>query len=104
MTGPRSLDDDDDYADDGRYDSKIFSVNPQERQAAAIAANDRFVAAMNAAIAKRREIVQAGTVVDTSPPVYAKRLRGDPPMSVCGSPSAMCIESAVQQDGAATMK
>ena len=73
MTGPRILDDDDDFADDGRYDPKIFSVNPQARQAAAVKANDAFVAAMNAAIKKGREKVSAGTTIDLTPPIGALR-------------------------------
>lgn len=61
----------------------------------AVASNDAFVDAMAKASARGKEKVRPGVYVDTSPPVTAKRLRGAPVTSACGSPAAMCLEGAM---------
>lgn len=69
-----------------------------------VAANDRFVQAMARAVKRGKEKAVPGTFIETTEPIYHKRFYATAPRSHCGSPSAMCIESTVQQDGAAAMK
>lgn len=58
----------------------------------AIAVNDAFVARMNKAMRRGKESVRAGTFVDLTPPISAKRYQPEPSRSPCGSSAAMCIE------------
>lgn len=82
-----------------------FTVQSErEAREAAVSSNTAFVAAMNAAIRKRREKVRPGTFVDTSAPIYAKRLYGILPVSACGSPAAMCTEATGQPNRNQAMK
>lgn len=81
------------------------TVNEQKLQHSSnVAANDAFVLAMARAVQRGKEKAVPGTFVETSEPIYHKRYYATAPRSHCGSPSAMCIESTGQQDGAAVMK
>ena len=62
-----------------------------------------FAAAMNRAIKRGREHATPGTFVDRTA-TYARQLRGEVAISVCGSPAQMCMERAVAEAGAATLK
>lgn len=75
------------------HDPQIWSKYQKAQRAAAVAANDAFVAALAGAIAKGRERAVPGTVVDTTPALYHKRVRADAPVSMCGSPAALCVEA-----------
>lgn len=88
---------DDDFETAVRYTDKAA-------QADAVRANDAFVAAMNAAISRKREKVKFETFVDSTPPIGHVRIRGDVTFSACGSPSAMCLEVGGAHSGAETMK
>lgn len=70
----------------------------------AIASNDAFVEAMARASARGKEKVRPGIYVDTSPPIAAKRLTGEPIMSGCGSSAAMCLSHAVPQQASEAMR
>lgn len=78
-----------------RYLSTSESIHHQ----GVIAADEAFVAAMQRAIRRGREKATEGVTIDTSPPIGAKRLRGSFPMSLFGSPGAMCMEACVPQIG-----
>jgi hypothetical protein len=65
--------------------------------------DDAFVAAMNRAIKYRQVKVKPGTFVDRTA-TYARQLRGEVAISVCGSPAQMCMERAVAEAGSATLK
>lgn len=89
---------------DGKLQSDDFdrylSLSEKEERRAALASNDAFTLAMNAAIKRKREKVTAGTFVDTSPPINHVRIRGEVIFSSCGSPSAMCLEVGSHDGGA----
>jgi hypothetical protein len=76
---------DDDFETAVRYSDKAYRDE-------ATRANDAFVAAMNAAIERKREKVKFETIVDYSPPINHVRIRGDAIFSSCGSPAAMCLD------------
>jgi hypothetical protein len=82
---------------------RYLSLSERDAHDAAVASNDAFVEAMTREIGRGRVKAVAGTYVDTSPPVGAKRLRGILPMSACGSPGAMCMEASVPQIGSVAL-
>lgn len=82
---------------------KWLSQSEIAAQEEAIASNEAFVLAMAKAVSRGREKVKPGTFVDPTPPIGAKRLRGSFPISGCGSPAAMCLESAVPENGTTAM-
>lgn len=84
--------------------NRILSKEDKDERDAAIASNDAFIAAMIRAGAKGRERVTPGTFVDHTPPIYARRIRGEIQMSACGSPARMCAEIGARGDGAQTLK
>jgi len=86
-------------ADFDRY----ISVSELEAHDLAVAANEAFTKAMKSAVRRGREKATAGTFVDTSPPIGAKRLFGILPRSACGSPAAMCLEASVPQIGSVAL-
>lgn len=79
--------------DDTKFDT-ILSLNEKTERAAALKSNDAFIAAMAREIKCGRITATAGTFVDTSPAIYAHRVRGDLALSFCGSPAALCMESS----------
>lgn len=83
---------------------RYLSLSEKEHRTASVAANDAFIAAMKKQIGRGREKVKAGTFVDQSPAISARRMYGEVLMSSCGSPAAMCLESGGSQAGAETMK
>jgi hypothetical protein len=83
----------------GDFDSYL-SLSEKEERRAAVASNEAFTLAMNAAVKRGREKVTAGTYVDTSPPIGHIRIRGEVIYSACGSPSAMCLEVGSHDGGA----
>jgi hypothetical protein len=85
------------------YD-QLISLSEKAAREDAIKSNDAFILAMARAVRRGREKAVPGTFVDTTAPIGARRITGDILMSACGSPSAMCVESAVAQAGAQTMK
>lgn len=89
---------------DGPNFDHYLSLAEKEAHHAAVTSNDAFVAAMQKAVRRGRENVTEGTFVDHTPPIGAKRLRGILPMSACGSPAAMCMESGGAHIGAEAMK
>lgn len=89
--------------DDRDFDA-YHSLSASAQRETALASNDAFTTAMNKAIRKGREKVRAGTFVDHSPPIGALRIRGEIAMSSCGSPAAMCVDTAIAAGGAGTMK
>lgn len=82
--------------DEKSYD-EFLSRAEREARDSVIAANDAFVAALQKQIKRGREKVAAGTFVDRSPNFYARPIRGEVPMSTCGSPAAMCTEVVVSR-------
>lgn len=58
---------------------------------AAVEANDAFAKAMRAAIKSKRVKVKEATVVDDRPLLVAP-IRGFAPVSITGSPAAMCAD------------
>lgn len=83
---------------------QYVTISEREERAANVAANDAFIAAMTRASARGREKAKPGTFVDPTPPVGAKRFRGEMIMSACGSPARLCTEVGARGDGAQTMK
>lgn len=83
---------------------KWLSLSEKAARDEAVASNDAFVLAMAKAVKRGREKVTAGTYVDTSTSSGVRRVIPQFPISACGSPAAMCLESAVQQQGAEAMK
>jgi hypothetical protein len=69
-----------------------ISLSERADQEEAIACNDAFVARMNAAIGRKRETAKPGIYVDLTPSTV-HRIRGDLPISPCGSPAAMCADN-----------
>jgi hypothetical protein len=82
----------------------IMTVAEQKHHDAMLKANQAFARAMNRAIRRGKVQVTPGTFVDTSPAIYAKRLRGEVAISPCGSPAAMCVEKGAHEGGAGTLK
>lgn len=82
---------------------KYLSLSEKEARTAALAANDAFTRAMQKAVKRGREKAKPGTYVDTSP-TFARTIRGEAPMSGCGSPGAMCAERGGTPAGAEAMK
>lgn len=78
---------------------RYLSLSEKEERRAAVASNDAFTLAMNAAVKRGREKVRVGTIVDTSPPINHIRIRGNSIFSACGSPSAMCLEVGSHDGG-----
>jgi len=74
-------------------DPEIWSKYQKAQRAAAVAANDAFVEALARAVARGREHAVPGTVVDTSPALYHRRIRPEAALSMCGSPAALCVEA-----------
>lgn len=87
---------------EGEFEPDRFASDKQ-RQNVNVLADEAFQDAMKLQIKRGREKVTAGTTIDLTPPIGAKFYRGSFPASYCGSPSAMCVESAVQQAGAVAM-
>lgn len=68
------------------YDESTARLRAEQGDAA-------FVAALSRAIARGRERARSGTFVDPTAPLrHHRRLIGDTPASLCGSPAAMCAE------------
>jgi hypothetical protein len=92
---------------EGHLESKNFDryllLSEKAASAEAIAANLAFERALVKAIKRGREIVTQGTFVDHTPS-YARLYRGEAPMSVCGSPAAMCFDSGGLARGADVVK
>lgn len=82
---------------------RYLSLSEKEARAAAVAANDAFILAMAKAVRRGCEQATPGTYVDTSP-TYARTIRGEAPMSGCGSPAAMCADRGGAPNGAEAMK
>ena len=80
------------------------NVSQQHARMRRVLTNGAFVNLMIEAIAKGKETARPGTFVDLTPPISAIRLRGTVPMSHCGSPAAMCVESGSDHGGAETLK
>ena len=78
------------------YD-RWLTLSEQAEREHAIAANDAFAKAMGKQIKRGREKVVAGTFVDSTTPVRARRIRGEAAVSACGSPAAMCADSDMQR-------
>jgi hypothetical protein len=68
------------------------TLSEKAQRDGAIAANDAFAKAMGKAIKRGREKVAAGTFVDATAAVRARRIHGESVVSSCGSPAAMCAE------------
>lgn len=83
---------------------RYLTLAEKAATAVAVAANEAFTAAMTRAVTRGREQATAGTFVDLTPPIMAKRLRGILSFSGCGSPAAMCMEAGGAPNGAETMK
>lgn len=81
---------------------RYLSLSEKASRSDAIAANDAFIAAMNREIKRGKLKARAGTFVDHTPS-YARLIRGEAPMSVCGSPAAMCFDSGGSARGAGTL-
>jgi hypothetical protein len=88
---------DDDFETAVLYSDKV-------RRSENLSANDAFVKAMNAAIARKREKVKFETIVDSTPPIGHIRIRGNAIFSACGSPAAMCFDVGDHHGGAQTLK
>ena len=61
--------------------------------------DEAFVAAMAKAIKRCRETAVAGTFVDTSAPIHARRIVPEASISLSGSPGRMCVERDVSVAG-----
>lgn len=83
---------------------RYLTDSEKETRKAAYAANEAFTAAMTKAIGRGREKAVAGTFVDLTPPIGAKRLYGILTRSGCGSPAAMCMEAGGAHSGSEAMK
>ena len=83
--------------------SRTLTVGDREYRDSLIAANDRFIALMARAVIKGKEKAVAGTHVDNSPRVF-RVIRGEAPMSACGSPAAMCTDVGGAPSGAQTLR
>jgi hypothetical protein len=79
---------------DSRDYDRFLTLTEKAERENAVAANDAFAKAMGKAIKRGREKVKAGTFVDLSTPVSARRIRGEHTASSCGSPAAMCADSS----------
>lgn len=86
------------------YDVNCPVVIAKLEHQARLDADDAFVSAMKAAIARGDEKAVHGTFVDHTPPIGVRRIYGDVILSVCGSPAAMCAERGGNAAGAETMK
>jgi hypothetical protein len=69
-----------------------------------VRSNDLFVAAMARATIRKKEKAVPGTFVDKSPPLNARRIRGDASLSACGSPAALCTETGARGDNGQTLR
>ena len=90
--------------DDAVTFNRILSKEDKDERDALLRSDEAFIAAMKKASAKGREKVTPGTFVDTTPPIYSRRIRGDIQMSACGSPARMCAEIGARGDGAQTLR
>ena len=92
----------------GKFEAADFDrwISLSEKAAieAAKTANAAFTAALERQIRRKRETVARGTFVDLSPAIGAIRIRGSVAISACGSPAAMCAESASHGGGTETLK
>lgn len=84
--------------------SRALSATDRGYRDSIIAANDKFIALMARSVIKGKEKAVAGTFVDTTPPIHARRIRGEVPMSACGSPAAMCTDIGGAPSGAQTLR
>ena len=66
--------------------------------------SEAFAIALQRQVRRGRETAKRGTFVDPSPPIGALRIRGQVPVSACGSPAAMCAASASVSMVAAALK
>jgi len=93
---------------EGKLESRDFdhyvSLSEKAARDAAMASNDAFVLAMAKAVSRGREKAIPGTFVDPTPPIGARRIRGEIAMSACGSPAAMCVERGHRGGGTETLK
>ncbi len=87
----------------GDFDNFV-SLSEKEQHKSAIASNDAFLLAMRKAVSRGREKAVDGTYVDLTPPINARRIRGEVLMSACGSPAALCTEIGGAAIGAESMK
>lgn len=85
------------------FDQWITLAEKASREAVFVA-NDAFTAAMNKQIKRGREKARPGTYVDRTASIGAVRIHGDVIWSPCGSPAQMCVERAVAEAGAETLK
>lgn len=83
---------------------QYVTLSEKEARSANRAADDAFIAAVMKAAAKGRENVNPGVYIDNSPPINARRIRAEVPLSACGSPARMCAEVGARGDGAQTMR
>lgn len=83
---------------------KYLSLSEQKTHDAALASNYAFAAAMNREIRRGRIHAEPGTFVDSSPAIYARRMRGELAISACGSPAALCFDNGGAPSGAGEMK
>ncbi len=84
-------------------DDRIIVETAADEHRNRVACDTAFVQAMMKAIQKGREVNRAGTFVDTSP-TSARTIRGEPLMSCCGSPSALCAETSSVGIGTGSLK
>lgn len=78
---------------------RILSKEDKDESDARLSSDDTFVAAMKAAIERGDEKAVEGVFVDHTSSFGIRRIYGDAILSVCGSPAAMCVESAGKMDG-----
>jgi hypothetical protein len=88
---------------DAHFDH-ILSLSEKAEREDAVRSNDAFTAAMRREIKRGKVKVRAGTFVDTSPAIYARRIRGEAAMSCIGSPAALCADIGGAPGGAEAMK
>ena len=82
----------------GRLESANYDLWLSLSEKAAIEqtrkSSEAFAARLERQVKRGRETAARGTFVDISPAIGAIRVRGTSPISACGSPAAMCAESA----------
>lgn len=93
---------------EGKLEARDFdqwiTLSEKASREAVFVANDAFTAAMNKQIKRGREKAKPGTYVDRTPAIGAVRIHGDVIFSPCGSPAALCAETAQQGGAIETLK
>jgi hypothetical protein len=88
-----------------RFDfDRQVSLSEAAARDANISSNDAFVLAMARAVQRGKEKVKVGTFVDSTPPIYSRRIRGEVSISACVSPAAMCTDTGARGDGGQTLR